>query len=172
VGLASYARDVAGLTDREQLVELLARYASISDTGDWDELPKSVFADRAVWDFESVGAGPALELDRDVLVQRLRTASSGWQATHHAITNHQVSVDGDVAVIRAHIQGQFWLAPDTAVAQRNRWLAVGFYDNEAVRTADGWRLSKVRLATTYQEHPERLADPTGPLGRDARSVAQ
>jgi 3-phenylpropionate/cinnamic acid dioxygenase small subunit len=149
---------VADLTDREQIVELLARYASIPDTRDWDELPKSVFADRVVWDFESLGAEPAFEVDRDMLMARVRTAFAEWQATHHSITNHQVSIDGDVAVIRAHIHAQHWLAPDVAVPQRNRWLVVGFYDDEAVRTPDGWRLSKVRLTPMYQEHPERLTE--------------
>jgi hypothetical protein len=33
-------------------------------------------------------------------------------------------------------------------------LVVGFYDDEAIRTPDGWRLTKVRLTVTHQEHPE------------------
>jgi hypothetical protein len=145
---------MAGLTDREELVELLARYASIADTRDFDELPKTVFTDRVIWDFESVGAGPPIEIERDVFMQQLRTFFADWQATHHSITNHRVRVDGDVASIRAHIHAQHWLPPDVAPQHRNRWLVVGFYDDEAVRTPDGWRLSKVRLTMTYEERPD------------------
>ena len=100
-------------------IDLIGRAASIPDTRDRDELPKSVFADRVVWDFESLGAGPPFEADRDMLMEGGRTAFAEWQATHHAITNHQIHVDGDVATLRAHIHAQHWLAPDVAAPQRN-----------------------------------------------------
>ena len=80
---------MVGLTDREQLVELLARYASIPDTRDFDELPKTVFTDRVIWDFESVGAGPPIEIERDVFMQQLRTFFADWQAD--APLDHQPS---------------------------------------------------------------------------------
>ena len=144
----------AGRTDREELVELMARYASIADRRDFDELPKTVFTERVLCDFESVGAGEPAEIDRDVYMQQLRTFFAEYQATHHAITNHRVSVDGDVASIRAHVFAQHWLPPEVAPQRRNRWLVVGFYDNEAVRTRDGWRLRKVRLTMTYEERPD------------------
>jgi hypothetical protein len=125
---------------------LLARYASIPDSRDFEELPETVFTDRVLWDFESVGAGPPIEIERDVFMQQLRTFFVDWQAAHHAITNHRVRVDGDVASIRAHIHAQHWLPPDVALQHRNRWLVVGFYDDEAVRTPDGRRLRKVRFS--------------------------
>jgi hypothetical protein len=151
-----YAADVSETTDREELVELLARYASIADTRDFDELPRTVFTDRVVCDFESTGAGAPFEIERDAYMEILREVFAEWPATHHAITNHQIRVDGDVATIRAHVQAQHWLSPDAASPGRNRWLVVGFYDDEAVRTPEGWRLGKVRLTVTYEEHPERL----------------
>ena len=102
-------RDMAVFTDREELVELLARYVSIPDTKDWEELPRTVFTDRVVCDFESVGGGPPREVEREVFVDGVRTFFAGWQATHHAITNHRIRIDGDVATIRAHVQAQHWL---------------------------------------------------------------
>ena len=92
-------------------------------------MPKTVFADRVMCDFESVGAGPARETERDVLVDGVGTFFAGWQATHHAITNHRIHIDEDVATIRAHVLAQHWLAPDLASPHRNRWLVVGFYDD-------------------------------------------
>jgi hypothetical protein len=38
---------------------------------------------------------------------------------------------------------------------------VGFYDNEAVRTDGGWRLSKVKLTAAYQENAHLAAQPAG-----------
>jgi hypothetical protein len=99
-----------------------------------------------------------VEIEREVLIDQLRAFFAQWQATHHAITNHRISVDGDVATIRAHIHARHWLPSDAAPPHHNRSLVVGFYDDEAVRTPDGWRLRKVRLRITYQEHPDRLPD--------------
>ncbi|WP_217168562.1 nuclear transport factor 2 family protein [Streptomyces sp. AC512_CC834] len=45
-----------------------------------------------------------------------------------------------------------WLPAEAAADGPNRWLVVGFYDNEAVRTADGWRLTRVKLTSKYQEN--------------------
>lgn len=141
-------------TDREELVELLARYASIADTRDFEELPRTVFTDRVVWDFESTGAGPPVEMERDAFMQELEAFFADWQATHHAITNHRIDIDGDVAAIRAHVHAEHWLPPEVVAPPHNRWLVIGFYDDEAVRTPDGWRLSKVRLTVTYEERPD------------------
>ncbi len=37
------------------------------------------------------------------------------------------------------------------------WLVVGFYDDVAVRTPEGWRLSSVKLTLTHQENEALLA---------------
>ena len=145
---------VDGPTNREELVELMARYASIADTRDFDELPKTVFTERVAVDFESVNGAPPIEVERDAFMKQLRTFFADWQATHHSITNHLVRVDGDTAIIRAHLHAQHWLPREVAAPHHNRWLVVGFYDNEAVRTAGGWRLRKVRLTMTYEERPD------------------
>ena len=52
---------------------------------------------------------------------------------------------------------EHWAPPEVAADGPNRWLVVGFYDNEAVRTPAGWRLSAVKLTATYQENASLLA---------------
>ena len=42
--------------DRDELVELMSRYANIPDTQNWDELPASVFCDESTCDFSALGA--------------------------------------------------------------------------------------------------------------------
>src|SRR5262245_20544458 len=93
----------ASADDRDEIVELLGRYASMPDTKDWEELPRTVFADEVTWDFQSLSGRPPAHLSRSELVARLRVTFAGLAATHHAITNHRVTVDGDTAHIRAHI---------------------------------------------------------------------
>ncbi len=46
---------MTGQHDRDELVELMSRYASMPDTQNWDELPRSVFCDEFTVDFGSLG---------------------------------------------------------------------------------------------------------------------
>ena len=39
------ARAMAERHDRDELVELMSRYATMADTKEWDELPRSVLCD-------------------------------------------------------------------------------------------------------------------------------
>ena len=76
--------------DRDELVELMSRYANVPDTQNWDELPRSVFCDEFTGDFSSVGA-PVTTFSRDAWCQRTKPMFAGWTATHHAITNHRIA---------------------------------------------------------------------------------
>ena len=99
---------------------------------------------------------------------QIRTGFYGFKATHHAITNHRVTVDGDTAHVRAHIRAEHWLSPELAGDEPNCWLVVGFYDDDAIRTPDGWRLQRVKLTVTHQENadlwPIALAEGQRVLG--------
>src|SRR4051812_2718447 len=78
--------------DRDELVELMSRYANVPDTQNWDELPRSVFCDEFTVDFSSLGV-PVRTFSRDAWCQRTKQVFAGWTATHHAITNHRITVD-------------------------------------------------------------------------------
>jgi hypothetical protein len=139
-------------SDRDQLVKLLGRYADIPDTNDFDVLPATVFTDPVIFDFESLSGRPAGETTVDALTSRFRTTFSPFSATHHAVTGHRVTIDGDRATIHAHVRAEHWLPEKLVGMGPNCWLVVGFYDDEAVRTRDGWRLSRVKLTVTHQEN--------------------
>jgi hypothetical protein len=68
------------------------------------------------------------------------------------VTGHRIAIEGDRATIHAHVHAEHWLSPDLGGDGPNCWLAVGFYDDEAVRTPDGWRLSRFKLTVTHQEN--------------------
>jgi SnoaL-like domain len=136
------------LADRADLIELLGRYADIADLKEFTELPGLVFTDPLTLDFEAVAGIPPMTIPLSDYVESLRAAFAPYKATHHVITGHVVDLDGDTATIHAHVRAEHWLpdGPDS-------WLVVGFYDNEAVRTPDGWRLTRVKLTPTHQENP-------------------
>jgi SnoaL-like domain len=136
------------IEDRFALMELLAKYASIPDEKNFDGV-FDVFADSVRWDFESIGNGPPSMVTPADIKAWLLPGFTGFAATHHAITGHRISVDGDHATIRAHIHAEHWIDPALAGDGPTCWVAVGFYDDEAVRTIDGWRISGVRLTVTH-----------------------
>ena len=134
----------------------MSRYANMPDTGSWDDLPQTVLCDVLTTDFSALGV-PAVTLSRDAWSQGSKQAFAGWAATHHAITNHRIAVDGDRATIWAHVRVEHWAPPHVAAGGPSCWLVVGFYDNVAVRTPEGWRLSSIRLTMTHQENEALLA---------------
>ncbi len=140
-------------TDRADLIELLGRYADVSDLKEFTELPGRVFTDPLTLDFGSVADVPPMTVPLADYLEVLRGAFAPYLATHHAITGHVVELDGDRATIHAHVRAEHWVPADVAGDGPDCWLVVGFYDNEAVRTAGGWRLSRVRLTATHQQNP-------------------
>ena len=134
----------------------MSRYAKMPDTQNWDELPRSVLCDEFIADFSSLGV-PAMTVSRDVWSQQSKQAFAGWTATHHAINNYLIVIDGNSATIHAHVRVEHWAPPEVAAGGPNCWLVVGFYENVAVRTPEGWRLSSVKFTMTHQENKELLA---------------
>lgn len=143
--------------DRAEIIELFGRYADIADTKNFDELPPLVHADPFIMDFESLTGMPPLQTPLADYPAALAAAFAPFVATHHAITGHVIAIDGDRANAHAHVRAEHWVPEDVAAGGSRRWLVVGFYDNEAVRTEQGWRFSKVRLTASYQENAHLLA---------------
>ena len=152
---------MTALEDRAELIELLSRYADIADLKEYAGLPGLVFTDPITLDFESVTGLPPAPVPLGHYIEILRASFAPWAATHHVISGHVIAVDGDHATVHAHVRAEHWLPPELAGDGPRRWLVVGFYDNEAVRTPGGWRLSRVKLTATYQENAELAAVATG-----------
>jgi hypothetical protein len=142
--------------DRDELLELLARYADMADTRAWWELAPTVLSDEIVFDAGSLGV-PAATLDRDAWCAATEQLFAGWAATHHVISSPRIVVDGDRATVRAHVRAEHWLPSAVAAGGPDCWLVVGFYDDVAVRTPEGWRFSSITLTATHQQHPELVA---------------
>ncbi|WP_063061193.1 nuclear transport factor 2 family protein [Nocardia sienata] len=149
------------LSDRAELIELLSRYADIADLKEFTELPRRVFTDPVTVDFESVSGIPPTIVPLGDYLEILRASFASFVATHHAITGHVVEIDGDRATIHAHVRAEHWLPSEIANGGPDRWLVVGCYDNAAVRTADGWRLTRVKLTAAHQENAHLAAVATG-----------
>ena len=118
--------------DRQDIGELLVRYASGIDGRDWD-LFRSCFTPDCRADYEGIGSWDDLE----GLTRFMVDVHAGMGHTQHRISNAAISVDGDLASARTYVD-LVGMTPDGTSGVN----AIGWYDDELVRTADGWRIAR------------------------------
>jgi len=66
------------------------------------------------------------------------------------------AIDGTASRLGKLLATTTLARPEIAAGRPSCWLVVGFYDDVAVRTPEGWRLRSVNLTLTHQEN-EALA---------------
>ena len=123
------------LIERNEIIDVFNRYAAGVDRRDRD-LYRSCFCDEIKVE---VGDGVSKDCPADEWVEQAFRALSGFQATQHIITNHMVELDGNRARGSAYLQARHF-GPESMLTVH------GSYENELVRSEDGWRIRKLRLA--------------------------
>lgn len=128
--------------DRQDIADLLVRYATGIDRRDWP-LFRTVFADDCELDYGVIGVWTGVDAVTDFMEQAHAMAGH----TLHRLSNLAITVDGDTAVARTYIDGLIMAAGNQLGVN-----AIGYYDDEIVRTAAGWRIARrrftqVRLST-------------------------
>jgi SnoaL-like domain len=117
--------------DREEIIDLAIRYATAIDNRQY-QLLSTVFTSNAELDYGEVGKWTGAA----EVTEFMDLAHAGATNTLHRMSNQVVAVEGDSATMRTYVDALI-LGPDGSGAN-----AIGYYDDEAVRTADGWRISK------------------------------
>lgn len=118
--------------DRLDIVDVLVRYATGIDRRDWP-LFRTVFTDECVLDYGEIGAWNGVDAVTEFMDQSHAMAGH----TMHRLSNHAIAVDGDTATSHTYVDALIMAQDNTSGVN-----AVGFYDDELVRTADGWRIAR------------------------------
>jgi hypothetical protein len=131
--------------DCQDISELLVRYATGIDRRDWP-LFRTVFTDDCELDYGEIGAWQGV----DAVTEFMDKTHAMAGHTLHRLTNQAITVDGDHGSARTYIDAVIMFGDNQSGV--NAW---GFYDDEVVRTADGWRIARrrftqVRVATFGQ----------------------
>jgi hypothetical protein len=124
--------DLAALTDRVEIDDLGTRYATAVDTKDWDQY-RTCFTADAVIDYTAAGG---IRAGVEEMVAWLDQALAGFTHTIHYVTNRAVTLDGDRATGRLAYYNPMGLTND------NLLVCAGYYNDEYVRTAEGWRIAE------------------------------
>jgi hypothetical protein len=128
--------------DRQDISDLLVRYATGIDRRDWP-LFRTVFTDDCELDYGEIGTWRGV----DAVTEFMDTTHAMAGHTLHRLTNQAIALDGDKATARTYIDAVIMFGDNKSGV--NAW---GFYDDEIVRGADGWRIARrrftqVRIAT-------------------------
>jgi uncharacterized protein (TIGR02246 family) len=128
--------------DRQDISDLLVRYATGIDRRDW-ALFRTVFTEDCELDYGEIGVWNGVDAVTDFMEQVHAMAGH----TMHRLSNQEITVDGDKAAARTYIDGLIMAGDNKSGVN-----AIGFYDDEIVRTDAGWRIARrrytqVRLTT-------------------------
>jgi 3-phenylpropionate/cinnamic acid dioxygenase small subunit len=121
--------------DRQDVSDLLVRYATAIDRRDW-ALFRTVFTDDCQLDYGEIGAWQGVDAVTDFMERVHEMAGH----TLHRLSNQVITVDRDRTTARTYVDALI-MAADNASGVNG----IGFYDDELVRTEAGWRIARRRF---------------------------
>jgi hypothetical protein len=128
--------DLATMTSRIEIEELAIRYCHLLDHGRGAEVPEQIFTEDGVLCFG------AMRLEgRAAIGKTLADASAAIAHTSHNVTNLLIVVDGNTARANFRLLAFHWFkgVSDNSI-HPNDLMTVGGYEDELMKTADGWRV--------------------------------
>ena len=133
--------------DRQDISDVLVRYATGIDRRDWT-LFRTIFTDDCELDYGEIGSWKGA----DAVTEFMQQAHALAGHTMHRLTNQVITVNGDAAQSRTYIDALIMVG-DTGSGVN----AAGFYDDDFVRTERGWRIARRRFT---QVRVAQVGDPT------------
>lgn len=133
---------VDGLPDVLALQQVLSRYGHLMDARDWGGLDQ-VFTPDVVIDFTGFGIEP---------MHGLEEVRARFEVTRHPLAHHVTNVVVDVADDRANVRSKLLAVLDDGS------VVTGDYDDIAVRTPNGWRVSR-RVGVPRPQRSRRAGRP-------------
>ena len=130
------------LADRAEIHDVIVRYGWSIDTKDW-ALLDTCFTDDAEVDYSSNPGGKAGPYRQ--VRSWLEKMLSAFPVTQHLMSNIDVKLDGDRATARTMVVNPQGAA--TREGPLHFFYVGGRYDDELIRTAEGWKIAR-RVETT------------------------
>jgi hypothetical protein len=143
------------------IIETVYCYATGIDTRDWS-LYRSIFVDEVEMDFSSWDGIPAHRIAADDLRANIAVYFAGLDATQHSMTNPRVDIQGDRATCTMYMQAVHFLGGIPAAAE---FTIGGYYTNQLVKTAAGWKLAGVKLTVLWERGNKQIMADAFRLGR-------
>jgi 3-phenylpropionate/cinnamic acid dioxygenase small subunit len=133
--------------DQQDIAAVLLRYATGIDRRDWT-LFRTVFTEDCELDYGEIGVWKGA----DAVTEFMQQAHEFAGHTMHRLTNQVITVDGDSAQSRTYVDALIMLVDNNSGVN-----AAGFYDDEFVRTEQGWQIARRRFT---QVRVAQVGEPT------------
>lgn len=143
------ASRIQRLEDRNAISDVVIKYATSIDRGDWAAYA-DVFTDPVHIDFSEAGL-PASDFPRDAFVGFAQQGLEAWTARQHLSPNHVIVFDDndpDRAVCHSYMYAQHYL---DGTSEPEFYLMRGSYDNHLVRTEQGWKIASLTQHISWLE---------------------
>lgn len=124
---------LAEISDRLEIQQLLVDYSTAIDTKRFDDLDR-VFTPDAHIDYTELGGIAGTYPD---VKAWLAEVLPNFPAYFHMLGNFDIRIDGDTARSRTILFNPMKLGEDDQIMFCGLW-----YDDEFVRTAEGWRMTR------------------------------
>ncbi len=128
------------LLDRQAIADVLVRYCFALDDRSWEQL-STCFSPDARLSYDAAGLD---WMDFDRFLSGPAKMLAALTSTQHLLGNVVVAVTGDLASSRSYVQGTH------VDAEGDIFTTGGFYEDQFVRTADGWRISQRRFVSQFR----------------------
>jgi ketosteroid isomerase-like protein len=132
---------VQNFADHLEIQQVLNLYASALDKHQWSDL-EQVFTEDAVADFIGIGVCEG----RQAITELVTGVLTQCAVTQHLLGNYMIDVDGDKATASCYLSAMHAGLGDYAAEIFTVW---GEYNDQLVRTADGWRIAHRSLTTMH-----------------------
>ncbi|WP_327114695.1 nuclear transport factor 2 family protein [Nocardia sp. NBC_01730] len=137
------AHELRDLLDRHQITTLVDRLGRTLDEGRFDDL-------RAIYTSDATAKTPGGTADgRDALIAQASRNHTDDKRIQHFISNVIIDLRGDAADIRANLIATFAPAATNGTIPQPQYTLGEIYRFAAVRTAEGWRLSRVETTPIW-----------------------
>ena len=125
--------NLAEISDRLEIQQLLVDYSTAIDNRRFDDLDR-VFTPDAHIDYTELGGIAGTYPD---VKAWLAEVLPNFPAYFHMLGNFDIRIDGDIANSRTILFNPMKLGDDDQIMFCGLW-----YDDEFIRTADGWRMTR------------------------------
>lgn len=153
--------------DRLDIIEVTNRIALLADLREWNEL-RECFCDQVEVDYTSEFGGQPQHLTAAELLEQWNFLKE-FQATQHQVTCHTITLHGDHADCRAHVQATHYLPNDHG---ESFWMCGGHYEYGLQHTAHGWRVERMKFILTWARGNQTINHMAQQRAQEKRSLVE
>ncbi|MGK8524657.1 nuclear transport factor 2 family protein [Nocardia asteroides] len=140
---ATTTPELREMLDRQEITALVDRLGRALDEGRFDDL-------RTIYTQDATAKTPGGTAEgRAALIAQASRNHSGGRRIQHVIGNVLIDLRGDAAGVRANLIATFAPASSDGTIPQPQYTLGEVYRFDAVRTGEGWRLSRVETTPVW-----------------------